>query len=493
MLNRRDFLKYSTGALASASLLSAVSAYAFPKDTKGIVVNDVHSQLNKTTVYDIATPKTSLDLQALIKASQSTGNKISIAGARHAMGAQQFGTSTTLIDMRAMNNVVSLDRKNRIVEVQSGIAWPKLIEWLNENVPELSIIQKQTGADELTIGGALAANVHGRGLTHKPIIGDVESFVLINGSGDRFECSRNQNNELFKLVIGGYGLFGVIDTVKLRLMDRIKLQRVVEVTTIDKLMPAVNERIADNFMYGDFQYVTDDQSEDFMREGVFSCYKPVSDDKPISTQKRRLDLEDWQKLYALAHVDKAQAYEQYRDYYLSTDGQVYWSDLHQYSTYLKDQNKVLNEARGLTNNASLMISELYVERSKLTVFMENTRNAARENNMNIIYGTVRFIEKDDESFLPWAKESYASVIFNLEVIHTPEGIEKAKKDFRVLIDQALELDGNYFLTYHRWARKDQVESGYPQFKKFLELKKKYDPEERFSSDWYQHYKQMFSV
>jgi hypothetical protein len=93
MLNRRDFLKYSTGALASASLLSAVSAYAFPKDTKGIVVNDVHSQLNKTTVYDIATPKTSLDLQALIKASQSTGNKISIAGARHAMGAQQFGTS----------------------------------------------------------------------------------------------------------------------------------------------------------------------------------------------------------------------------------------------------------------------------------------------------------------------------------------------------------------------------------------------------------------
>jgi FAD/FMN-containing dehydrogenase len=276
-------------------------------------------------------------------------------------------------------------------------------------------------------------------------------------------------------------------------MDRIKLQRVVEVTTIDKLMPAVNERIADNFMYGDFQYVTDDQSEDFMREGVFSCYKPVSDDKPISTQKRRLDLEDWQKLYALAHVDKAQAYEQYRDYYLSTDGQVYWSDLHQYSTYLKDQNKVLNEARGLTNNASLMISELYVERSKLTVFMENTRNAAREINMNIIYGTVRFIEKDDESFLPWAKESYASVIFNLEVIHTPEGIEKAKKDFRVLIDQALELDGNYFLTYHRWARKDQVESGYPQFKKFLELKKKYDPEERFSSDWYQHYKQMFSV
>jgi FAD/FMN-containing dehydrogenase len=493
MLNRRSFLKYITGFLASSSLLSTLSAFASPKGTKGIMVNDIHSQLNTTKVYDVANPKTSLDLQALVKASQSTVNKISIAGARHAMGTQQFGTNTTLIDMREMDKVISLERENKIVEVQSGITWPKLIDWLNKNAPELSIIQKQTGADELTIGGTLAANIHGRGLTHKPIIGDVESFTLISAIGERLECSRNKNSELFKVVIGGYGLFGIVDTVRLRLMGRIKLQRVVEITSIDKLIPAVKDRIAANFMYGDFQYVTDDQSDDFMREGVFSCYKPVSEDTPISTQKRRLDLEDWQKLYALAHVDKAQAYEQYRNYYLSTNGQVYWSDLHQYSTYLKDQNKVLNEARGLTNNASLMITELYVQRDKLTTFMENTRNVARENNMDIIYGTVRFIEKDDESFLPWAKESYASIIFNLEVMHTPEGIEKAKKDFRELIDQALKLNGTYFLTYHRWARKDQVESGYPQFKQFLELKKKYDPEERFSSDWYQHYKQMFNV
>jgi len=493
MLNRRDFLKYGSGAIATIPLLSAVSACTFPENTKGIVVNDVHSQLNKTTVYKIAKPKTSIDLQTLVKASQSAGNKISIAGARHAMGTQQFGTNTTLIDIREMDKVVSLDRERKIVEVQSGITWPKLIEWLNENVLELSIIQKQTGADELTLGGALAANIHGRGLTHKPIIGDVESFTLINANGEKLECSRNKNTELFKLAIGGYGLFGIIDTVKLRLMDRIKLRRVVEVTTIDKLMPAVNERISDGFMYGDFQYMTDDKSEDFMRKGVFSCYKPVSNDTPISTQQRRLDLEDWQKLYSLAHMDKTRAYEQYRDYYLSTNGQVYWSDLHQYSTYLKDQNKTLNETRGLKHNASLMISELSVPRDKLVTFMENARKAARENSMDIIYGTVRFIEKDDESFLPWAKESYASVIFNLEVMHTPEGIEKSAGDFRVLIDQALVLDGNYFLTYHRWARKDQVKSGYPQFKQFLQLKKKYDPEERFSSDWYQHYKKMFNV
>lgn len=79
-----------------------------------------------------------------------------------------------------------------------------------------------------------------------------------------------------------------------------------------------------------------------------------------------------------------------------------------------------------------------------------------------------------------------------DVIHTPEGIEKAKNDFRRLIDEALRLGGSYYLTYHRWARKDQVLAAYPQFSDFLRLKRKYDPNERFTSDWYRHYKEMFS-
>jgi hypothetical protein len=60
-----------------------------------------------------------------------------------------------------------------------------------------------------------------------------------------------------------------------------------------------------------------------------------------------------------------------------------------------------------------------------------------------------------------------------------------------IIDRALELGGSYYLTYHRWARKDQVLKAYPQMPEFLRLKKKYDPEERFQSDWYRHYREMF--
>ena len=57
----------------------------------------------------------------------------------------------------------------------------------------------------------------------------------------------------------------------------------------------------------------------------------------------------------------------------------------------------------------------------------DVRKVALKENCDIIYGTIRLIKEDDESFLSWAKEDYACTIFNLRVFHTPNGIEKAKR------------------------------------------------------------------
>jgi FAD/FMN-containing dehydrogenase len=53
---------------------------------------------------------------------------ISVAGGRHAMGGQQFGTDTVLIDIRKLCRVLHLDRNRGIVEVEAGIEWPELID-----------------------------------------------------------------------------------------------------------------------------------------------------------------------------------------------------------------------------------------------------------------------------------------------------------------------------------------------------------------------------
>ena len=66
-------------------------------------------------------------------------------------------------------------------------------------------------------------------MTRKPIIADVESFTLLDADGRELNCSRSENSELFRLAIGGYGLFGVITSLRLRLVRRQKVERIVDV------------------------------------------------------------------------------------------------------------------------------------------------------------------------------------------------------------------------------------------------------------------------
>jgi FAD/FMN-containing dehydrogenase len=290
----------------------------------GILVNDVQSRLNPTWVNHVVRPRSQEVLQEIVRQAGRDGRRLCVAGGRHSMGGQQFAAESTLIDMRDLDHVQGLDTETGIVEVEAGIQWPGLMDALVEMQAERSqswtVAQKQTGADHLTVGGAISANIYGRGLTMAPFGSDVESLVLIDGSGEAVLCSRTENADLFRLVLGGYGLLGVIYSARLRLVPRRKVRRVVEVIALDTLMRRFEERIADGFQYGDCQFLMDESSPDFLRKGVFSCYRPVNQSTPFQEDTKYLAREDWRELAYLAHTNKSQAFQRYADYYLSTSG-----------------------------------------------------------------------------------------------------------------------------------------------------------------------------
>lgn len=492
VFTRRQFLK-AGGAVSLLPFPFALARVA----SAGVVVNDVHSQLNATRVQCIVAPETFDQACALIRAVRNEGRALCIAGGRHAMGAQAFASDGTLLDIRKLDRVLRFDARRGAIEVESGIQWPALADYLTTaqegRVQQWGFAQKQTGADRLTIGGALAANVHGRGLTMKPFIDDIESFTLVNAEGDVVPCSRSENAELFRLVVGGYGLFGLVYSVTLRLVPRRKVQRVVEVTEIEDVIRALHRRIADGFLYGDFQYSIDQDSSDFLRQGVFSCYRPVDLSTPVPTGQKKLTEEHWKELLYLAHTDKSQAFRRYADYYRSTSDQVYWSDTHQMSSYIDDYHVAIDRRLNAAQKATEMITEIYVERDALPAFMRDVREDFRKHHVNVVYGTVRLIEPDDESFLAWATKPFACIIFNLHVVHTPEGVRHSAAAFRRLIDHGIRHGGRYYLTYHTYATREQVLGCYPQLPEFLRLKKRYDPKEVFQSDWYRRYKKMFAL
>jgi len=488
-LSRRRFL------FGVATMLGAPACARLPARTAPAIVNDIHSRLNATDVARVERPDSAGRLSALIRRARDDGHAVSIAGGRHAMGGQQFGQGTVLLDMRRMARVVSLDAERGLVTVEAGIQWPALVDHLvrvqNGRLRQWGIVQKQTGADRLTIGGALAANVHGRGLAFPPFVADVESFTLMDGRGLVRRCSRQQNAELFGLAIGGYGLLGVVSEVTLRLAPRRKIQRVVEVVGTDGLAERFDRRIREGFVYGDCQYATDPASDDFLRRGVFSCYRPVDDRTPIDAGQKELSLADWDRLLLLSHADKRRAFDAYAAYYLSTSGQVYWSDTHQLSVYVDDYHVELDRRLGATAPGTEIITEAYVPRARLSAFLEDIRRDFRQHDVDLIYGTIRLIEQDRETVLAWAREPWACVIFNLHAVHTPVGLARVADDLRRVIDIAASHGGSYFLTYHRHARREQVERCHPRLVEFLRAKRRHDPDDTFQSEWYRHYRTMF--
>jgi FAD/FMN-containing dehydrogenase len=497
MISRRDFLELTAKAGVATVVAPACSRGVLRRaEADGISVNDVHSHLNPSRVHAILRPQTTDALQAAVRAARNDVRAISVAGGRHAMGGQQFGEGTTLIDMSGVAGVVEFDRVNGEIEVEAGIQWRELYKYLadsQQNTKERwAFVQKQTGADRLSIGGALAANVHGRGLKLAPFVGDVAAFTIVGPDGEARRCSRTENAELFRAAIGGYGLFGVIVTVRLRLTRRHLVQRIVEVIDIEDLPSMFERRIADGFEYGDFQFATELSADALLRKGVFSCYGPVDATTPMPANRASLKPENWHELIYLAHVDRARAFQAYSSYYLTTSGQYYWSDEHQMSTYLPDYHESLGERLGAHALGSEMITEIYVPRDSLVRFMADVRSDFLRHKSDLIYGTIRLIERDTETMLPWAKQPYACIIFNLHVMPDAAGIVKAMQDFRRLIDRGLSYDGSYYLTYHRWAERYQVAAAYPQFTEFLRLKQRLDPAEVFQSEWYRHYRRMFS-
>ena len=117
MISRRWFLR-TGGAVTLISLGGAcrpeerieptAAAGEASASSGSVVVNDVHSQLNSTEVLRVVNADSVDALRDAVGRAAAEATPVSLAGGRHAMGGQQFGTDMVLIDTARMNHVVDV-------------------------------------------------------------------------------------------------------------------------------------------------------------------------------------------------------------------------------------------------------------------------------------------------------------------------------------------------------------------------------------------------
>lgn len=156
------------------------------------VLNDVHSQLNPTRVQGVERPGCVEDVARLVKEAAKRGASISVGGRRHAMGGQQFGEGTLHIDTGGLIAARAFDDCHGLLTIGAGAVWPEVIaashraqERIRPGQPaRWGIRQKPTGADDISIGGCISANIHGRGLLMRPFGDDIENLTRVDARGE---------------------------------------------------------------------------------------------------------------------------------------------------------------------------------------------------------------------------------------------------------------------------------------------------------------------
>src|SRR5260221_14160145 len=100
MLSRRELLSRAAGGATGLYLSSLLRKLPAAEPT-GVLLNDVQSQLNPTRVKAVTRPQSVQELEEALALARKQGTAISVAGGRHSMGGQQFGTDNLHLDMTA--------------------------------------------------------------------------------------------------------------------------------------------------------------------------------------------------------------------------------------------------------------------------------------------------------------------------------------------------------------------------------------------------------
>lgn len=139
-----------------------------------------------------------------------THNEVIARGNGRCYGDAALGEA--IFSTQKLNKFISFDRINGILECEAGVL---LSEVLEISVPQGYFLFVTPGTKLITIGGAIASDVHGKGIYcfSESLI----DFSIMIENGEILKCSREENADKFWATIGGMGLTGIILSAKIKL------------------------------------------------------------------------------------------------------------------------------------------------------------------------------------------------------------------------------------------------------------------------------------
>jgi FAD/FMN-containing dehydrogenase len=443
---------------------------------------DDASRLNRTQVAEVWHVLVDRDdpegqIRELLARAKSDGRRVSIAGARHSMGGHTIYPGGIVIDMLPWNRM-ELDDQRNILHVQAGALWKDIIKFLDARGRSVAVMQSN---NSFSVGGSISVNCHGWQYGRPPIASTVESFRLMQADGTIVRCSRSEHQELFSLALGGYGLFGIILDVELRVVPNERYRLEQYLVPVDQSLITFDERIKDQprvrMVYARMSVLPDRLFEEVIVNALI--HEPEGEipllAEPGLPKLRR-------------GVFRGSADSDYGK-------ELRWSAETRLQPWLAgkifSRNQLLNEGVEVFQNRSAdstdILHEYFVPREHVVGFVTAMRRIISQHRPNLLNVTVRAVDEDSDTFLRYADKPMLAFVMLFVQNRNDAGDAAMKALTQELIDAAIEHHGRYYLPYRLHATREQFSRAYPQSREFFELKRQYDPDELFQNAFYATY------
>lgn len=418
------------------------------------------------------------DLFKALEQAKKDGQCLICAGRRHSMGGHALLDKGLFLNMLPLSGV-SYDEASKTVTAQAGATWKKVQETLAPYGRSIKVMQSDT---IFTVGGSISVNVHGWQVRSAPISSTIISLTVITPDGKLRKISPTEEPELFKAVVGGYGMFAIIVEAQLTTVPNALLKFQSAFMPAKDLIKHFKEKVTDN-KKAELGYarLSTDQKNLFEEAGLFWYETQESVSQLPLTQERLIALK--------RGIFKSSEYGNFGK-------KLRWSAEKLYASLLRSEDSFFSRNDAMNSDIHILwplygtnqdiLHEYFIPKKNLYHFILKLKKHIEHYRMNVLNVTIREVLKDTLSSLPYAKDDMFGVVCLFSQERTEKDEEIMKVFTQAVVTQALDLGGTFYLPYKLHFTHDQILRAYPEIKNWMHLKKSYDPTFLLQSQFF-HY------
>lgn len=373
--------------------------------------------------------------------------------------------NNTMLSTLSLNRILDFRPEDKIITCESGISFKDLINFLSKYGLTLPVTP---GTKFVTIGGAIASDIHGKNHHIYGTFGSfVESIRLILADGSILNCSKIENQDLFNATIGGMGLTGLIldATIKLtELKSPIIEQTSIQAKDLKHLLELFEQNKDAKFTVSWLD--TNTTSNKFGR-GVLFIGKETNESKDLLLNDPKINIPFNFPSKTLNKLTVAFLNNIYYNMNKSGVKQV------SFDKFFYPLDILNNWNRGYGKKGFIQYQFVVPEVNSFNV-LSKILNKMAEYGISSFLTVLKLMGKANDYLLSFPMEGYTLA---MDIPVSAQSLDLANKLDEIIIDNG----GRLYLTKDARMSREIFKKSYPKLEKFIEIKAKYDPNNKFQS------------